>query len=48
MRLVRSVYTPEYETCCLVFEAVAPDAVELAGARAGLKYERIVEEGRPT
>ena len=48
MRWVRSVYVPEDETCLLVFEAGTPDAVDLAGARAGLTYERIVEGGRPT
>lgn len=48
VRLVRSVYAPEHETCRLVFEAVAPDAVELAGRRAGFTYTRIVEGERPT
>ena len=45
MRWVRSVYVPEYEACLLVFEAPTPDAVDLAGRRAGLTYARIVEEG---
>jgi hypothetical protein len=48
VRCVRSVYMPEDETCLLVFEAESPDAVDRAGRRAELAYERIVEEGRPT
>jgi hypothetical protein len=48
VRWVRSVYVPEDETCLLVFEARTPDAVYLAGRRAGLNYERIIEGGRPT
>jgi len=48
VRLVRSVYAPEYETCRLIFEAGGPDAVDLTGRRAGLTYERIVGEGGPT
>ena len=45
MRWVRSVYVPEYETCLLVFEAPTAEAVDQAGRRAGLTYERIVEGG---
>jgi hypothetical protein len=45
VRWVRSVYVPEYEACLLVFEAPTPDAVDLAGRRAGLTYARVVEEG---
>jgi hypothetical protein len=48
VRWVRSVYVPEQDTCLLVFEAPTPEAVDLAGRRAGLTYDRIVEEGRPT
>jgi hypothetical protein len=48
VRWVRSVYVPEYETCLLVFEARTPDAVDRAGRRAGLTYQRIVEGGLPT
>jgi Protein of unknown function (DUF4242) len=48
VRWVRSVYVPEDETCLLVFEAGTPEAVEQAGRRAGLTYERIVEGGRRT
>ena len=48
MRWVRSVYLPEEDTCLLVFEAPTPEAVDAAGRRAGLTYERIVEGGRPT
>jgi hypothetical protein len=48
VRWVRAVYVPEYETCLLVFEARTPDAVDRAGCRAGLTYDRIVEEGGPT
>jgi hypothetical protein len=46
VRFVRSVYVPEYEACRLVFEAPTPDAVALAGRRAGLVNPRIVEGGR--
>jgi hypothetical protein len=45
VRWVRSVYLPEEETCLLVFEARTPDAVDQAGRRARLTYERIVEGG---
>jgi hypothetical protein len=48
VRFVRSVHVPEYGTCLLVFEAGTPDAVDLAGRRAGLTYARIVEGGRST
>jgi len=48
VRWVRSVYVPEHETCLLVFEASTPDAVDRAGRRAGLTYQRIVEGGHPT
>ena len=48
VRWVRSVYVPEEDTCLLVFEAPTPEAVDLAGRRAGLTYDRIVEGGRPT
>jgi hypothetical protein len=48
VRWVRSVYVPEYETCLLVFEAPTPDAVDRAGRRAGLTYQRIVEGADPT
>jgi hypothetical protein len=48
VRWVRSVYTLEYETGLLVFEAHTPQAVDRAGRRAGLTYTRIVEGGRPT
>jgi Protein of unknown function (DUF4242) len=48
VRWVRSVYRPEDETCLLVFEAATPEAVDRAGRRAGLTYERIVEGGGVT
>jgi hypothetical protein len=48
VRWVRAVYAPEYETCLLVFEASTPDAVDRAGRRAGLTYDRIVEGGGRT
>ena len=48
VRFVRSVFVPEDETCLLVFEARTPDAVALAGRRAGLTHARIVEGGGQT
>jgi hypothetical protein len=48
VRCVRSVYVPENESCLLVFEAESPDAVDRAGRRAELAYDRIVEGGRAT
>ena len=48
VRCVRSVYVPEDESCLLVFEAESPDAVDRAGRRAELTYERIVEAGSAT
>ena len=48
VRFVRSVHLPEFEICLLVFEASTPDAVDLAGRRAGLTYARIVEGGCST
>jgi Nickel responsive protein SCO4226-like len=48
VRWVRSVYVPEEDSCLLVFEAPTPEAVDVAGRRAGLTYDRIVEGGRAT
>jgi hypothetical protein len=48
VRWVRAVYAPEDESCLLVFEASTPEAVDRAGRRAGLTYERIVEGGHRT
>ena len=48
VRWVRSVYVPEADACLLVFEASTPEAVDRAGRRAGLTYDRIVEGGRAT
>jgi hypothetical protein len=48
VRWVRSVYLPEEDTCLLVFEAPTPEAVDAAGRRAGLTYDRIDEGGRAT
>ncbi len=47
VRCVRSVYVPEEDTCLLVFEASTVEAVDRAGRRAGLTYERIAEGGGP-
>jgi len=43
VRLARSIFVPEDETCFLLFEAVAAASVQDALARAGLPYERITE-----
>jgi hypothetical protein len=41
VRLVRSIFVPDDETCFLLFEAVSVDAVRTAMARAGLTYDEV-------
>ncbi|HXF97905.1 MAG TPA: nickel-binding protein [Gaiellaceae bacterium] len=43
VRLVRSIFVPEDETCFLLFEAETVEAVEEAARRAELPYERVSE-----
>ncbi|OLC19116.1 MAG: hypothetical protein AUH33_06265 [Chloroflexi bacterium 13_1_40CM_68_21] len=43
IRFVRSIYVPNDEICFLVFDAISADAVEDACARAGIRFERVVE-----
>jgi hypothetical protein len=43
VRLVRSILVPEDETCFYLFRAQSGDAVRAAAARAGLRFERVVE-----
>ena len=43
VRLVRSILVPEDETCFYLFRAQNGDAVREAAARAGLRFERVVE-----
>ena len=41
VRLVRSIFVPEDETCLLLVEAPTADAVREVARRAGLAFERI-------
>jgi hypothetical protein len=43
VRLARSIFVPEDETCFLLFEAVDAESVQDALARAGLPFERITD-----
>ncbi|HEV8065022.1 MAG TPA: nickel-binding protein [Acidimicrobiales bacterium] len=43
VRLVRSILVPEDETCFYLFQAQTGDAVREAAARAGLRFERVME-----
>lgn len=41
VRLVRSIFVPEDETCLLLVEAPTGDVVREVAGRAGLTFERI-------
>jgi hypothetical protein len=43
VRLVRSIYVAEDETCFLMFDAASADAVRVASDRAGVAAQRVVE-----
>jgi hypothetical protein len=43
IRLVRSIFVPEDETCFLLVEAPAAEVVCEAARRAALRWERVVE-----
>jgi len=43
VRLVRSIFVPEDETCFLLFKAEAADAVRETARRGGVACERIAE-----
>jgi Protein of unknown function (DUF4242) len=43
VRLVRSIFVPEDETCYLLFEAVTAESVHETARRAALAPERVVE-----
>lgn len=47
VRLVRSIFVPEDETCFYLFEAPSIEAVREAMPRAGLRVERISEATAP-
>jgi ubiquinone/menaquinone biosynthesis C-methylase UbiE len=42
VRLVRSIFVPEDETCCLLVEADTADAVHEAANRAAVRFERVL------
>jgi Nickel responsive protein SCO4226-like len=46
VRYLRSIFTPEDETCFLLFEAGSADDVRQVAARALLPVERILEATR--
>jgi hypothetical protein len=41
VRYVRTIFVPEDETCFYLYEAPSADAVQEAGLRGGLTFERI-------
>ena len=43
VRFLRSVFVPEDETCFFLFEAASATAVQEAGRRAAVQFERVVE-----
>ena len=46
VRLVRSIYVPDDETCFLLYEAGSVDAVRAAVDRAALRFEHVAETAR--
>jgi hypothetical protein len=48
VRLLRSIYVPEDETCFLLYEASSVDAVHAAAHRAALMFEHVAETARTT
>jgi hypothetical protein len=47
VRLLRSIFVPDDETCLLLYEAASAAAVGAAAMRAGLRYERVAEAIEP-
>jgi len=43
VRLLRSIYVPEDETCLLLYEAESIVVVREAARRGGLPFERVVQ-----
>ena len=43
VRLLRSIFVPEDETCFLLYEATTAEAVREAASRACLPFERVAE-----
>jgi hypothetical protein len=42
VRLLRSIFVPEDETCFLLVEADSPEAVHEAATRAAVPFERVL------
>ena len=43
IELVRSIFIPDDETCLFIYEADSLETVRVAGERAALAFERIVQ-----
>jgi hypothetical protein len=46
VRCVRSIFVPEDETCLLLYEGASLEAVQAAGRRANLPFERVTAVAR--
>lgn len=46
VRLLRSIYVPEDETCFFLYRAASIEAVHEAARRAALAYEHVAETAR--
>jgi hypothetical protein len=48
VRIVRSIFVPEDETCFLLVEAETVDTVHETAARAAMPFERVLATAPPT
>jgi hypothetical protein len=46
VRYVRSIFVPEDETCFFLYEGASLEAVQAAGLRADLRFERVTAVAR--